>query len=423
MPFEGLKLQVLSDSSVPPIVLMVLYFVGTMITIANYVAYVRYNEAVYGADLVRAYLAFTIVGVSMYALLSAVCWLWAAKYVTTSSERLQKLAMGMLAIFVFHDLPIFSMEWHMILCCGWRNPFQGFCFVKQIMLFILSFSFGWLMYAYIAAGWLNAAYGDPSELKTGGEMIVILPAATVDRIGYASPAAFTDRSLASPLLPQSQKVLASNYDDRGTAVRWSNAASEQQPVPNGTMAMPGMGGGNLLSNGSGAAMVAQTTSDRTAGSYAHLPLQQQYSMSSHDPLMMDHAADASWQPPPHHRHQPPPNGTGGGRLSRQGSGMQWSDDGSGDFAGPQQADAFIRGGRPDPFQYAAGGMHNDGHYRDENSMFAQRRGSEDRRALLGGAPHGGWGGHEGFDQAPGGGGPRLCGRGPGASMYVERQTL
>src|SRR4051812_45442708 len=118
------NLQVLTESAVPPMVLIIIYFFGTMLTIANYVAYIRYNEAIYGGDLLRTYLAFTILGTIVYAGVSAVMWMWAAKYVTTPHQRIQKMAIGMFAIFLFHDLPIFSMEWSNILCCGWRNPFQ-----------------------------------------------------------------------------------------------------------------------------------------------------------------------------------------------------------------------------------------------------------------------------------------------------------
>lgn len=262
-----LTLQAFTDSSIPPIVLIVLYFIATMLTIANYVAYVRYHNDIYGADFVRTYLAFTILGTATYAIISGVCWTWAAKYVTTSEERFQKIAIGLISIFAIHDLPIFAMDWHMVLCCGWRNGFQGFCFVKQILFFMLSFTFGWTMYTYTAAGYAHKLYGEPAELKTGTEMIGILPTGGIgggasdgspmnryeggedddhydngggrglgygpggsgfsSGVGWKSPAAFGDRSLQSPLLPTSKNVQATFVDQHGD-VRW-NAGDGRRP--------------------------------------------------------------------------------------------------------------------------------------------------------------------------------------------------
>jgi hypothetical protein len=175
------KFIAVTESALPPLVLMGVYFVGCLLTIFNYVFYYRYEEAVYGASLRRAYLTFAILGGIVYALVSAVAWLWAAKYVTRSSDRFMKTAIGVVAIFVFHDMPCFIMEWHAILCCGWLNGFQGFVYIFTLLTCLFSFVFSWSAYTYIAAGWVQRTFGDGDgyseepQLKTGAVAVNILP--------------------------------------------------------------------------------------------------------------------------------------------------------------------------------------------------------------------------------------------------------
>ena len=178
-----------------PLVLLVFYFIGCMLTIANYVAFVRYNGALYGVDLLRAYLAFAIIGTISYALFSGVAWLWAHKYCQTDRDRIQKIAVGVIIIFLFHDLPIFIMEWHMILSHGWRNPFQGFVYVCQWISFLLSFILSWLGYTYVASGYLHRSTSGyaGSALHTGQEQLAVLPP--------MSQREFAEKHLGAPLLP------------------------------------------------------------------------------------------------------------------------------------------------------------------------------------------------------------------------------
>lgn len=168
-----------------PLVLMAFYFIGTSLTVANYVGYVRFNEDVYGTAFKRGYLVFTVLGMIAYYLICGPAWLWAAKYSTVYKDRVHRTAIGMFAIFLLHDMPLFVMEWHAILCCGWRNDLQGFVFIIQFMEWIISFCFGWLGYAYVMSGFLQRACGasfgvngeiaSSSGLKTGTELIHILP--------------------------------------------------------------------------------------------------------------------------------------------------------------------------------------------------------------------------------------------------------
>jgi hypothetical protein len=171
-------LDFIRKSQTFPIGLLVFYFVCLMLTLANYVAYFRYNLGRYGQSLVEAYLAFVITGLVIYALFCGVCWVWAARYTQDPDERLTKVGYGLIAIFLAHDLPVLIMEYHAYLCCGGLyNGLQGTVFVVQWISFILSFIFAWQSYAWIGAQWLNNIWGDGMSegLKTGQENLNILP--------------------------------------------------------------------------------------------------------------------------------------------------------------------------------------------------------------------------------------------------------
>jgi hypothetical protein len=248
------RFTAVTESSTAPMALIGVYFFCVILTIVNYVAYFRFNEPLYGADFLRAYLAFTILGGIVYTFVSAVAWLWAAKYVSDNSDRVVKTAIGVMAMFLFHDLPCFIMEWHAILCCGWRNGFQGFVFIVQILSFTFSFVFAWLSYCYLVAGWVNSSFGDgwsSAGLKTGAAAVSILPAAPApQRQSQPQPQRFPEQrvSLHRPLLAgdddermspllrvpvvqtrQSSVEVVPMRQSSVDAVRWSQPQREYSP--------------------------------------------------------------------------------------------------------------------------------------------------------------------------------------------------
>lgn len=167
---------VLADYAATPLALLILYFITCALTIGNYVGFFRVNSDVYGNGVTRAYLAFTIVGTANYVLISGVMWIWAAKYSHTTKDRTNKLSYGIYCMLLLKDLPLFIIEYHCILCCGWRQPYQGFVFIVQFITFILSFVFAWLNFVWRMSYILEKYCGEGvHELKTGAEHLVILP--------------------------------------------------------------------------------------------------------------------------------------------------------------------------------------------------------------------------------------------------------
>lgn len=150
-----------------PLALMVVYFIACMVTLASYVGFVRFNRNVYGDVIVTCYLVFAILGTATYFLCSGVAWLWAAKYTTNHEDRVRRIAIGVFAMCLMHDIPIFTLAWVCVQCCGFtRNPFFAFAFVYQCMVTLIAFVCSWLLYAYSAAAWLQEVYMWPTEDAT-----------------------------------------------------------------------------------------------------------------------------------------------------------------------------------------------------------------------------------------------------------------
>lgn len=163
--------EVLAEVVSLPYVLIFAYFFACAFSIGNYVGYFRYNyEGMYSSGVPRAYIAFVVIGTTTFILFS-----WAAKYSTMRSLKAQRLQWGIWAIFVLKDFPLFIIELHAIMCCGWNSPYQGFVFVVQCIFTLFSFSFTWLSFIWRAAGVFQRYFGSFQEivLKTGAEQVLI----------------------------------------------------------------------------------------------------------------------------------------------------------------------------------------------------------------------------------------------------------
>lgn len=179
---------IVSEHGATPTLLILLYVIATGFTIAVNIAYYRKQEDRYGEKLIRAHLAFTIVGTVTFALFSAVMWLWAAKYSETTSDRSRRLTLGLVVIFLLRDLPLFCIEYHAILTEGWPDPYQGFAFIVTLLLFLFSGIFSWANYAWIMARYMNSVFGHGDSnggLKTGAEQVYVLrPASPTEAMAW-----------------------------------------------------------------------------------------------------------------------------------------------------------------------------------------------------------------------------------------------
>ncbi|EAN84877.1 hypothetical protein C3747_216g24 [Trypanosoma cruzi] len=146
-------------TSFPPVVLMVLYLVAFVFSWANYGASFRPNLSLYGKDLVTAYLAFCIIGTLVYTLVSGALWLRASRYVVRSSHKVRFIIIGVGLLFFFKDFPLFLIESVTLRRYGWRNGFQGFCFIVQLCFFLFPFIVIWLAFIWFITSFLDCQWG------------------------------------------------------------------------------------------------------------------------------------------------------------------------------------------------------------------------------------------------------------------------
>ncbi|RNF16006.1 uncharacterized protein Tco025E_05313 [Trypanosoma conorhini] len=147
-------------TSLLPLLLIVLYVVALCFSWANYGAYFRLHLDLYGKGFVAAYLAFCIIGTLVYALVSSVLWLRGAVYASRSSREAQYIITGVSALFFSKDLPLFVLESTALTRHGWRDGFQGFCFIVQLCFFLLPFIVTWLTGVWFATSFVERQWGD-----------------------------------------------------------------------------------------------------------------------------------------------------------------------------------------------------------------------------------------------------------------------
>lgn len=225
-----------------PYLLLTVYFVTCALSIANYVAYFRFENDTYGSDVPRAYIAFVVIGTIAYVLFSGVMWLWAAKYSETASIRGRRLSHGVWAIFVFKDLPLFIIEYHAVLCCGgFRNSFQGFVFVVQFICALCSFSYTWLSFIWRTASFCQFYFGGglvEEGLKTGTEKVNIFSVAPVDQHNRQldgmgpSPFAFQRPYDSNPTAPPPTLQSMHDYSPPNSpSSHWGGSVHPPTPQP------------------------------------------------------------------------------------------------------------------------------------------------------------------------------------------------
>eukprot|EP00759_Apiculatamorpha_spiralis_P008664 PhF_6_TR15610/c0_g1_i1/m.24210 len=112
-----------------PIALMIFYMSDIIFSLANFISYIRYQEAKYGMDYVRAYLAFVILGLIFFGALASVFWVWAARYSISHKDRRRRTFFGVIVVYLSNVLPLFIIEYHRYLSYGFVQGFPGFCFV------------------------------------------------------------------------------------------------------------------------------------------------------------------------------------------------------------------------------------------------------------------------------------------------------
>lgn len=144
-----------------PGTLIFLYLGAVVVSIVNTAEYFQKRKDVYASALIAAHLAFTVAGTVAFFCVSAVLWLWSAKYSFTHAERMWRLCVGLWFVFFLKDLPLLIIETHAYLQVGWRGGnLMDASFVLQIVFFVPASLATSATIAWYAAGFLERQFGD-----------------------------------------------------------------------------------------------------------------------------------------------------------------------------------------------------------------------------------------------------------------------
>eukprot|EP01061_Rhynchopus_euleeides_P010600 TRINITY_DN20096_c0_g2_i1.p1 TRINITY_DN20096_c0_g2~~TRINITY_DN20096_c0_g2_i1.p1 ORF type:complete len:270 (+),score=58.75 TRINITY_DN20096_c0_g2_i1:144-953(+) len=155
-----LPVYLLEEKETIPYLCMFWWGLTILMTLINYLVYMRKDEAsdAYGG-LTSAYIAFIIVGMIVYFSAAWTCWYWASKYSTDRVDRKRKVIIGIVALFLFNDMPLWAMDYKAITTKGISHDATlTASFVFNTITFLIGGIVVWLTYAHKMSSFLNAYY-------------------------------------------------------------------------------------------------------------------------------------------------------------------------------------------------------------------------------------------------------------------------
>ncbi|KAJ9459283.1 hypothetical protein DIPPA_29910 [Diplonema papillatum] len=168
-----------------PIFCMSFWGLSILVTLINYVAYIRTGEAkdIYGSGIHGAYIAFIVLGMITYFGVSATLWLWASKYATTRQDRKFFTISGIAVLWFLNDLPLWAIDYRMS-NIGFEKAIQGASFVFNTLCFLGGGITVWLTYTYKVTTFLDTNYSPRHVPDRGG-------------VGQGSGSVFAERNRSS----------------------------------------------------------------------------------------------------------------------------------------------------------------------------------------------------------------------------------
>ncbi|ORC92296.1 uncharacterized protein TM35_000045100 [Trypanosoma theileri] len=106
-----------------------IHFIHPLLCIANYCAWVCYQDAVLGSSIVNAYLAMSIVAAVFYLFVSSVFYMWAWRFPEPEEVSKRRRIYGILVNLLFSDIPLFVIEVKICWIVQFANGMQGTSFV------------------------------------------------------------------------------------------------------------------------------------------------------------------------------------------------------------------------------------------------------------------------------------------------------
>eukprot|EP00756_Hemistasia_phaeocysticola_P048305 Hpha_TRINITY_DN22736_c0_g1::TRINITY_DN22736_c0_g1_i1::g.34140::m.34140 len=189
-------------------------------SLANYLGWMRESEAkdLYGSGRVNAYLAFVIIAMIVFFTVAGMLWLWAVRRAMDYRDRKRKTLSGIMLLWLFCDLPLWSINYNVIDEFGYREPIQAVAFTAHSFAFAVFGVVSWVTYLMWITNRINETYSRRSTTRGAAGSIH----------GATKQASDADFSFAD-----NKQVLDSYMDAPATQARQANgwAPGPQAPAP------------------------------------------------------------------------------------------------------------------------------------------------------------------------------------------------
>lgn len=145
---------------------MIWYVVVTHWSLANYIAWVRYNDVLLGTSpSPKIYLAFVVLSEVLLWGLGGPLLFYAAKYRKSQKDRNRMLFLAILAFAILSDVPLFGMDIAIQYFHGFQSVVQTVTLILRSISFFVSMTLTWLMYVHRMVKFLQATYSDIEEQR------------------------------------------------------------------------------------------------------------------------------------------------------------------------------------------------------------------------------------------------------------------
>ena len=146
----------------PPahLILLFFFFIEYFVAIIHWWFFVNFEQALFGEDIVDVHLAFNIIG-SVIFIFFASPFLFMPYYYRDQMEYKIRRNSTVFAVglsWLFHDLPLWFIEFWIVWNFGWIHLIQGLSLILISLAFAVGFFSVWLGYAWKMSKFLQTQF-------------------------------------------------------------------------------------------------------------------------------------------------------------------------------------------------------------------------------------------------------------------------
>jgi hypothetical protein len=137
------------------------HFIQVIVCGFNWRWFISKEESMLGPDLPRFHIAFDVIGLLSFLLVSSVLIYWPYRYgaYMLPKSRRNKMMLGLAIIYFFHVLPLWMVEFSIVWSYGWFVLIQSVSFVFLTISWCVETVGVWYAYIWHMSGFMNRNYG------------------------------------------------------------------------------------------------------------------------------------------------------------------------------------------------------------------------------------------------------------------------